>query len=87
MLPCLFHTYSAVPLPCFFASYFLRPRHSTVGERHGMCEFTCAVSRQPVGCHDEFHEGWSSLLGGGLELGMLSTSAFRDFPNTDRVKI
>ena len=34
--------------PCRFASDFSRPRHGPAGARHGVCELTSAVSRQPM---------------------------------------
>ena len=39
----------AVLRPCRSESDFSRPRHSTAGTRHVMCEWTSAVYRRPVG--------------------------------------
>jgi hypothetical protein len=39
----------AVLRPCRFVRDFSRPRHSTAGARHHMCELTSALSRWPMG--------------------------------------
>ena len=56
------HTRHAVLRPCRSKSDFWRPRHSTAGARHGVCELQSAVSRRPVGDLPRF--GFFRLLNG-----------------------
>jgi hypothetical protein len=70
-IPCRAH---AMIRPCRFASFFSRPRHSTAGTLHRMCELTLTVCRRPVGDLPSF--GFFRLPRG------VSRLAIRIFPPT-----